>query len=297
MTDHREPRPVRIAYCGCDLFAGCLRLLLDSGRAEVLHIFCEIKGCEEVQALALERRIPISFRPISERDMEELFDRRGCDYVVSACYRWKIPIGDRRGVNLHPTLLPMGRGPWPFPHIILEGHRDSGVTLHRLTDRFDAGDILLQQSFPLDPGETHQTLVLKSVITAPELLREWLEDPETLWQNARPQGEGVYLKRLPQESARINVHDTPEEARLKIRAFGYGDIIVPGTGERYASAQAFCQRDDRAPAEGTVLCKSRRDLAIAIRGGVLYIANAQVRRRRSLGARITGRLKRLFGAR
>ncbi len=292
MTD--EKNPIRIAYCGFDLYADCLRLLLESGRAEVVRIFCAEKGCGEVQALARERKIPFSCRPVSERDLKELFERRGCDYVVSACYRWKIPIGPYRGVNLHPALLPVGRGPWPFPNIILEGHAESGITLHKLTDEFDAGDILLQKRFPVHPEETRQTLVLKSLIGGRELLSEWLEDPEALWQNARPQGEGVYWKRIPPENARISVHDTPEEAQLKIRAFGYGDIIVPGTGERYVSARAFCQRDDGAPEEGTILTKDPHNLGIALRGGVLYIADVPVRRR-SLRARITGRIKRLLG--
>ncbi|MBO4548224.1 MAG: hypothetical protein J5758_03320, partial [Abditibacteriota bacterium] len=198
-------KKLRIVYCGFDLFADCLQVLLEREGVEILRIFTKRSQSRRIRELAAKRRIPVSFKPVSERDMEELFGREGCGYIVSACYRWKIPIGPYRGVNLHPALLPTGRGPWPFPHIILQGHTESGVTLHKLTDRFDAGDILLQKSFPLDPGENQQTLLLKSVIRVSQITAEWLEDPETLWQNARPQGEGVYWKRLPKESALIDV--------------------------------------------------------------------------------------------
>jgi hypothetical protein len=86
-----EKKRIKIAYCGFDMYANCLRLLLESCKAEVIRIFCGARGSGEVQALARERTIPFSCHPVSEKDLKELFERQGCDYVVSACYTWKYP--------------------------------------------------------------------------------------------------------------------------------------------------------------------------------------------------------------
>ena len=48
-------------------------------------------------------------------------------------------------VNIHPALPPKGRGAWPMPVTLLEGLRESGITIHKMTDGFDEGDILPQK--------------------------------------------------------------------------------------------------------------------------------------------------------
>ena len=51
--------------------------------------------------------------------------------------------------NIHPSLLPKYRGPSPVFWQIHNGERQTGVTLHEITDRLDAGNIVAQKSFPL----------------------------------------------------------------------------------------------------------------------------------------------------
>jgi methionyl-tRNA formyltransferase len=81
------------------------------------------------------------------------------DLIVVACFPRRLPpallaLAPLGGVNLHPSLLPAGRGPaprfWAFRH----GLARSGVTVHRLTDALDAGPILAQAAFDLPDGMT-----------------------------------------------------------------------------------------------------------------------------------------------
>jgi hypothetical protein len=59
------------------------------------------------------------------------------------------PLG---GINLHPSLLPRHRGPMPAFWALAEPDRATGVSVHRLVPRIDAGAILAQQAVALPAG-------------------------------------------------------------------------------------------------------------------------------------------------
>ncbi|MGL4987077.1 MAG: methionyl-tRNA formyltransferase, partial [Treponemataceae bacterium] len=54
------------------------------------------------------------------------------------------PLG---GINLHPSLLPKYRGAAPIPFVILNQEKETGITVQRLFNEMDSGDILLQTRF------------------------------------------------------------------------------------------------------------------------------------------------------
>lgn len=56
------------------------------------------------------------------------------------------PLG---GVNLHPSLLPKYRGPSPVSEAILNGDKETAVTIQRMALKMDSGDILFQKPYPL----------------------------------------------------------------------------------------------------------------------------------------------------
>ncbi|MDV2986053.1 UNVERIFIED_CONTAM: formyltransferase family protein [Methylobacteriaceae bacterium AG10] len=60
------------------------------------------------------------------------------------------------GINLHPSLLPLHRGPVPTIHALADGKREFGVTIHRLAAAIDAGAILAQEAVTL-PADTTAT--------------------------------------------------------------------------------------------------------------------------------------------
>lgn len=58
------------------------------------------------------------------------------------------------GINLHPSLLPLHRGPMPCFWAAADGNGEFGVTVHRLAPRIDAGAILAQRAVTPPPGST-----------------------------------------------------------------------------------------------------------------------------------------------
>ncbi len=79
------------------------------------------------------------------------------------------PLG---GINIHPSLLPKYRGPSPINEAILNGDRESGITIQRLANKMDSGNILLQEKFTIEDGEnTGQLIQRVALMAAPQILK------------------------------------------------------------------------------------------------------------------------------
>ena len=79
------------------------------------------------------------------------------DLIIAACYPWRLSRRARAvarcGVlNIHPSLLPHGRGPDPVFWVYRHGERGAGVTVHLMDDGLDTGPILAQQRLAVPDG-------------------------------------------------------------------------------------------------------------------------------------------------
>jgi methionyl-tRNA formyltransferase len=96
------------------------------------------------------------------------------DLILSFYYRnmiheeiLKVP---RLGAfNMHGSLLPKYRGRAPINWAILRGEKTTGVTLHHMVKRADAGDIVDQEAVPIGPDDTAQD-VFNACVTAARLV-------------------------------------------------------------------------------------------------------------------------------
>jgi methionyl-tRNA formyltransferase len=64
-------------------------------------------------------------------------------------------------INMHPTLLPKGRGQGPSTWPIVYGDKETGQTIHYLDEGIDSGDIIAQRAIPIEPDDTSATLGAK----------------------------------------------------------------------------------------------------------------------------------------
>ncbi|CAN5680090.1 hypothetical protein BH24CHL1_BH24CHL1_10060 [soil metagenome] len=113
--------------------------------------------------------------------------------LVCACFPHIVPrtitnIFPKRAINIHPSLLPDKRGPDPLFWTFQEDTGRSGVTIHKLSPRFDAGSILIQRPHAYADGTTENDLEEKlaslAVVMTIELLpRLLLDDVQPHQQN------------------------------------------------------------------------------------------------------------------
>lgn len=94
-------------------------------------------------------------------------DQKQADLIVSADYGQKLPAG---GLNLHPSLLPKYRGPTPVPNAILNNNKETGISIIKMTDQFDAGPIMAQEKVLIMPDDTTPVLLKRCFTTGAKLL-------------------------------------------------------------------------------------------------------------------------------
>jgi methionyl-tRNA formyltransferase len=97
--------------------------------------------------------------------------------IYSFSYRHLIPesvleLASRGAFNLHPSLLPAYRGRAPVNWVLVNGERETGVTLHHMVARADAGDIVGQRAIAIDDSDNALTLYHKLVPQGVELIDE-----------------------------------------------------------------------------------------------------------------------------
>lgn len=133
-----------------------------------------------VKVCAQVHNIPV-FQPEKLRDGTALETIRQLDpeLIVVAAYGRILPqeILDypKLGcINVHSSLLPKYRGAAPINWAILNGEKETGVTIMHMAPALDAGDIIAQRATPIDPDETAEVLYDRLARLGADLLVETL---------------------------------------------------------------------------------------------------------------------------
>ena len=258
---------MKIAYLGIDLLRCALEAALAEG-CEVLRLFsCETDNVTEfntaVLSAARDRGIPVTLSPITKTDLAQLA-AQGCQLLLCAGYYHKVPVTDDFPmVNLHPAPLPRFRGAWPMPCMLLRGEAEGGVVLHKMARDFDAGDILLETSFPLSPADTLKDYMAKTEEAAPGLVSRLIRELPALLELARPQGAGTYWPCPTEADWTVTPEMTAEAADRVLRAF-FGYECVYRSGDRrfeLIGGRAVAGAESPFPVRGgAILARSAREL-------------------------------------
>ncbi len=234
---------MKIAYIGIDLLYPALPALHNKG-CTILKIFsCKTDNITEFNVKVIDfahkYHIPVTLDRITSEDIENLKEL-GCELIISAGYYYRIPVDAKIAmINIHPTLLPIGRGVWPMPEIILKGYDKSGITFHKIIHEFDGGDIVLQRSFLLDKRENHMTYMEKVYNLLPEMVDELIDNFEQLYEGAAAQGEGSYFENPTRDEYTVTSNMTIEEADLILRAFFGYECIFNSGNKLYEIIEAY----------------------------------------------------------
>jgi methionyl-tRNA formyltransferase len=140
----------------------------------------------------------------------------------------------RRGAfNMHGSLLPKYRGRAPLNWAILKGERETGVTLHEMVEKPDAGGIVDQQAVPIGPDDTAVEVFARMTDAAEAVLRRSIGNLVSGKAKLRPNdlSKGSYYGRRTPEDGRIDWSRSAAEIHNLVRA-----VAPPFPG-------AFCDFD------------------------------------------------------
>ena len=110
-------------------------------------------------------------------------------------------------INVHASLLPAYRGAAPIQWAVINGEKESGVTIMQMDAGLDTGDMLAKTVVPLDPEETGGSLFDKLSHAGAELLTETLEKlvQGTLVPEKQPEESPTeYARMIKKEDGRID---------------------------------------------------------------------------------------------
>jgi methionyl-tRNA formyltransferase len=180
----------------------------------------------EVKRTALSLGLPIreigSFQDEEAARLGELKP----DLIVVVSFgliipRWFLDLAAIGAINAHPSLLPKYRGPAPMQWAIWNGDDVTGITVIRLSERMDAGNILYQERAPLAPDEDASTLSSRLGSRVAEVLPPLVEDAAVRGigqgtpQNDR---EATYTPIITKEMGRIDWNMSAAEIVRQVRA-------------------------------------------------------------------------------
>ncbi len=96
-----------------------------------------------------------------------------CPFIISPKAYSTARIG---AYNIHPSLLPKHPGLNPWNEIFKNNEVENGVTLHRITDVVDGGEIIYQQSYKIFPNDTIECARNNADIIATKLLAKFMDE-------------------------------------------------------------------------------------------------------------------------
>ena len=115
----------------------------------------------------MSQAIPV-FQPTKLRDGTALEQIRALapELIVVAAYGRILPddildYPSKGCINVHSSLLPKYRGAAPINWAILNGEKETGVTIMHMATELDAGDMILQRATPIGPKETAEELTVR----------------------------------------------------------------------------------------------------------------------------------------
>ncbi|OPB03756.1 bifunctional UDP-4-amino-4-deoxy-L-arabinose formyltransferase/UDP-glucuronic acid oxidase ArnA [Pseudomonas synxantha] len=127
----------------------------------------------------------------------------------------------RKGAfNLHGSLLPKYRGRAPANWVLVNGETETGVTLHRMVKRADAGAILAQQKVSIDRTDTGLSLHAKLRDAATALLRDALPQLALgkLTETAQDENQATYFGRRTAADGKLDWKKPAEQLVNLVRA-------------------------------------------------------------------------------
>lgn len=179
-----------------------------------------------VKKRAQELNLPVyTFEKISKEGVE-ILKSLAPDIMVTAAYGQILSeeilnIAPHGVINVHGSILPNYRGSSPVQHSILNGDRETGVTIMQTAKAVDSGDIIEITKTPIQEGEGTISLLDRLSKIGAETLKKVLSDIDSNRATFTPQEseKATFCKMLTKQDAVIDWSEGAKTISLKMRAF------------------------------------------------------------------------------
>ncbi len=237
----------KVVFMGTPVFAaGILKTLLTMPEIEVIGVVSQpdkkVGRKQEivfspVKELALAQDLPV-FQPESIKTDYQLLIDWHPDLIITCAYGQFVPKEILYGfaypcLNVHASLLPKYRGGAPIHRAIIQGEKETGVTLMQMIEKMDAGAMYAQKRVPIYPDDTTEQLHDRLMEAGCQLLREKLPAFLDHKLDAKAQQEELVTiaRNIRKEEERIDCNRPKKQVYDQIRgliSWPVGHILLEG---------------------------------------------------------------------
>lgn len=248
----------------------------------------------EVKTRALELNIPV-YQPETVKDegFLQLLREMAPEVIVVVAYGRILPeavlkLPPYGCLNVHGSLLPAYRGAAPIQRAVLNGDRETGVTIMQMDLGMDTGDILTQKTAEITDEDTTGTMFDRLAILGGELLVETLAALQEGKITAQPQDEALasYAEKVLKSHEVIDWQQGAEQIFHQIRG------LAPAPGaytllkeQRIKVWRSRYQMENTEQQPGTVVRLTTEGFLVQTGQGLLEVLEVQPAGKKSMPAK------------
>lgn len=179
----------------------------------------------EIEDFAHKHHIPVHY-PKSLISITDTLQEYSASLAVLVAYGRIVPesiisLFPKGIINVHPSLLPLHRGPTPIESAILAGDKSTGVSIMKLVKAMDAGPIYAQKSITINNSMSKQDLCARLSEVGADLLIDCLEKilNDGIKPSLQDEQKATYDQKINKSHSVIDWHQTTSRIMREIRAY------------------------------------------------------------------------------
>ena len=245
------------------------------GRKRTLHQ-SPVKELAEQYNIEVLQPAKLSKSP----EMEKIINLQP-DLMITAAYGQFLPTkllaaAKIAAINVHGSLLPKYRGGAPIQYSIINGDKETGVSIMYMVKKMDAGDIISQRSIPIEDTDDSGTMFKKLSLLGRDLLLETL--PKLISGDVNPVAQDpdkvVFSPNITSEQEQIDFRLPAHLIDTKVRGLRpapLGNMVIDELRTKIYDVTPLEEKTDLEP--GKVVRVTKHQLVIAAGDGTTYQIN------------------------
>ena len=247
-----------------------------------------------VKSIALKYGIPV-FQPksVSKGEGFDTLVKLNPNIIITAAFgkilRKNVLEYPEKGCwNVHASLLPKYRGAAPIQRAIENGEKETGITIYKMAEALDAGDIAIQKTVPIDINDNLGVVYDKLVELAKEIIIEFLEKFDSLTLVSQDDSLATYAEKITSEDLKVNFNWDAIKVHNKIRAYDpipgvsceiRGEIVKLFGSEL---VENYSKKEEIPYENGTIFDKDNTGIYVKCENGIVKIKEIQFPNKRKI---------------
>lgn len=233
--------------------------------------------------VAIENNIPV-YQPLKiKEEYQTVLDYKP-DIIITCAYGQIIPdiildYPEYGCINVHGSLLPKLRGGAPINHAIINGDKETGITIMYMASKMDAGDIISQKSLKIEENDNLDYIYNKMSILGSELLIDTLPSIFNKTNSRIKQDESLvtFGFNIRKEEEKIDFDKSSTDIHNRIR----GLSSIPGAyaildNKRVKIYESFITDKISNKEPGTIIDINKDGMYVATKDRIIKITDLKI---------------------